>query len=300
VFGDASILIVDDERDNIDVLKLFLMKKGFNVLTALNGPEALRICDEVLPELVILDVMMGGMDGFEVCQRLKSRPDTARIPIIFLSAKAEATEKVKGFQAGGADYVTKPYSFQELEARIISNLLKKRADDELYNRATNDALTGVLNRGSLYDRLQRMSSEDGPLSCVMLDIDHFKKINDTYGHATGDEVLRHVAKVLMASCRQVDAVGRYGGEEFVVAMSGTPLSVAKTVAERIRKAIAGSPVMTDKGEIVVTASLGVALYSRRTGIDDVVDRADKALYHSKQTGRNRVSFEEAGDVKHAG
>ncbi len=305
----ARILIVDDHEDNIELLRVRLESWGFTTSSAMNGQEALERVDESPPDLILLDVMMPVMDGVEVARRVKSNPKLPFIPIIMQTALDSTEDKVEGLEAGADDYITKPIEFPELKARLRSMLRIKRLQEELEERerelleanerlrhvSQTDGLTGLDNRRHLEEQLEQMFAHakrlHEPFSCVMVDLDRFKSVNDTYGHQAGDAVLKQLARLLKNEARdQVDRVGRYGGEEFMLLLPGTVLDAAVTFAERVRKEIETRTFTFDGGTLKRTASFGVAgwPHPRVPNCDALVRAADDALYVAKETGRNRV------------
>jgi diguanylate cyclase (GGDEF)-like protein len=300
-FPPARILIVDDHEDNIELLRARLESRGFECTSARDGVEALAAVEQNPPDLMLLDLMMPRIDGFEVARRIKSNPNLPFIPIIVQTALDGVEHKVEGLTAGADDYITKPINFAELEARVRSMLRIKRlqealerANTELTRLATTDGLTGVYNRGHIEQRLAEMFEHSDrlhePLSCVMFDLDHFKLVNDEYGHPAGDAVLRQFADVLMGVARDIDKVGRYGGEEFMVLLPGPVLEAAVTFAERARLEVEQHLFRTDGTTLRRTVSCGVAGWPH-PGIqhrEHLVRAADDALYVAKALGRNRV------------
>jgi len=260
------------------------------------------------PDLVLLDVMMPEIDGIEVARRVKANDKLPFVPIIMQTALDSTESKVEGLEAGADDYITKPIDFAELKARIRSMLRIKRLQEALEERerelleanerlrevSVTDGLTGLDNRRHLEERLGEMfehaSRLNEPFSCVMCDLDKFKSVNDTYGHQAGDAVLRQLAVILKAEAREIDRVGRYGGEEFMLLLPGTVLDAAVTFAERVRKAIEAHTFTFDGGAINRTSSFGVAgwPHPRVVDSDSLVRAADDALYVAKETGRNKV------------
>ncbi|HKQ53321.1 MAG TPA: diguanylate cyclase [Pyrinomonadaceae bacterium] len=293
------ILVADDEAINRQLIQRRLEREGYRVLTARDGGEAVRLAREELPDLVILDVMMPGMDGLDACRALKEDERTRDIPIIFLSARDETEMKVSGLGLGADDYISKPFEAAELVARVHVRIRLKRERDQLRTsaeeaaeRAMTDALTGLLNRHALTHTLARESAEarryTRPLSCLMVDLDDFKTINDTYGHATGDRVLRQIAAVLREAVRGTDTVFRYGGEEFLVLLPETDLAGAGALGEKIRAAVEGRLFGQSARAFDLTLSIGVASLSGDESGNDMIARADTALYRAKKRGRNRV------------
>ncbi len=297
----ARVLIVDDHRDNLDLLRVRLEAWGYEVDAATNGEEALLAVQDHPPDLMLLDVMMPEMDGNEVARRIKSDARLPFIPIIMQTALDSVAHKVRGLDAGADDYITKPINFDELEARLHSMLRIKRlhvqleaANSELRRMATTDGLTGVFNRRHIEERFHEMFEHawrlHEPLACVIFDLDHFKRVNDTLGHRAGDEVLRQFADLLRQSAREVDRVGRYGGEEFLVILPGTVLDAAVTFAERTRQEVEDTVFSSHEGTLRRTVSGGVAAWPhpRVRSRDDLLKAADDALYVAKSLGRNRV------------
>ncbi|MEO8192816.1 MAG: diguanylate cyclase [Gemmatimonadales bacterium] len=308
VTNRKRILVVDDHEDNVEVLRARLEARGYAVEGAMNGQEALDKVAGWCPDLILLDVMMPDMDGLEVVQRLKADRSLPFIPVIMQTALDSTERMVAGLEAGADDYVTKPINFAELEARVRSLLRIKKLQQELGERekelsqmndrllhiSLTDGLTGVDNRRALEQRLHEMFEHSlrlhEPISCVMSDIDHFKKVNDTYGHAAGDEVLKQFAEILKGEAREIDRVGRYGGEEFLLLLPGTVLDSAVTFAERLRQRVEAHTFSFEGGTLNKTVSLGVAAWPhpRVTGREEMLKAADDALYVAKETGRNRV------------
>lgn len=302
------ILVVDDHEDNVEVLRARLEARGYEVEGATNGQEALDTVSRWCPDLVLLDVMMPDMDGLEVVKRLKADRNLPFIPVIMQTALDSTERMVAGLEAGADDYVTKPINFQELEARVRSLLRIKKLQQEVADRekelsqmndkllhiSMTDGLTGVDNRRALEQRLHEMFEHSlrlhEPIACVMCDIDHFKKVNDTYGHAAGDEVLKQFAEILKDAAREIDRVGRYGGEEFLLLLPGTVLDSAVTFAERVRQRVEENTFSFEGGTLKRTVSIGVASWPhpRLKGREEMLKAADDALYVAKELGRNRV------------
>jgi two-component system cell cycle response regulator len=304
----ARVLIVDDHEDNIELLRARLDSWGFVTESASDGEEALERIESSPPDLILLDVMMPKIDGIEVARRVKGNRSLPFIPIIMQTALDATENKVEGLEAGADDYITKPIDFAELKARVNSMLRIKRLQDALEERerqlleanerlrhmSQTDALTGIDNRRYLEQRIDEMFEHarrlNEPFSCVMCDLDRFKSVNDTYGHQAGDAVLKQFARILRNEVREIDRVGRYGGEEFMLLLPGTVLDAAVTFAERVRKEVEGHTFSFDGTQICRTASFGVSAWPHpRIGNCDVLVRAaDDALYVAKETGRNRV------------
>ncbi len=304
----GRILVVDDHEDNIELLRARLEAWGYQVDSAHDGKQALDLVQASPPDLILLDVMMPTVDGNEVARRIKQNPGLPFIPIIMQTALDSTESKVEGLEAGADDYITKPIEFAELKARLRSMLRIKRLQEELEERerqlleanerlrhmSRTDALTGLENRRSIERHLETMFAHGErlgePLSCVMSDLDRFKSVNDEFGHHAGDAVLKQFAGILTKAAREIDVVGRYGGEEFIVLLPGTVLDAAVTFAERVRKDVESHTFVFDGGSIRRTASFGVAgwPHPRIRACDHIVRSADDALYVAKETGRNRV------------
>jgi diguanylate cyclase (GGDEF)-like protein len=302
------ILIADDSELSLRALDYLLRQCGYTVQVTHDGNEALdALLQPDAPHIAILDWMMPGMDGVEVCRRLRKRKEGRYVYLILVTVRDEAEDLVTGFDAGADDYITKPFSEQELSARLragqrIVDLQSAllQAQEQLREQATHDALTGLWNRGAIMQMLNREISRSArrktPLSIVMGDIDHFKLVNDTHGHLAGDAVLREVARRANDVARGYDSVGRYGGEEFLFVLPHCDSAGVSLVAERMRQRIAEAPAaIGDGATIPITMSLGVATSREGTALDSsaFIGAADAALYRAKQAGRDRV--EVAGD-----
>ncbi|QDU60981.1 Response regulator PleD [Planctomycetes bacterium Pan216] len=288
--------MVDDSVVIQRLVRSRLAADGFEVCTADDGKQALAVVASLKPDVILLDIDMPVLDGYEVCRRLKEESATRLIPVIFLTAQSHTEDKVRALDMGAVDYVTKPFDPIELRARVRSAFRTKYLLDLLEQKAQIDGLTGLYNRSYLerrleqeFDRVQRYQSS---MSCVMIDIDHFKEINDTYGHLFGDLVLNEVADAMRQQVRAVDLVARYGGEEFVVILPEQHLEGASTFSERLRRHVERMRFVHRKGEAKVTVSIGVA--STNELFDptprSLLDLADQALYAAKTRGRNRVCY----------
>ena len=306
--GLARILIVDDHEDNVELLRARLESWGYAAEAAMDGFEALRKVELSPPDLILLDVMMPEIDGIEVARRIKGNNQLPFIPIIMQTALDATENKVEGLEAGADDYITKPIDFAELKARLTSMLRIKRLQEELEERerqlleanerlkhmSQTDGLTGLDNRRHLEERLMEMFEHSKrltePFSCVMCDLDRFKSVNDTYGHQAGDAVLKQFARILKEEVREIDRVGRYGGEEFMLLLPGTVLDAGVTFAERVRKQVEANTFTFEGTSIRRTASFGVSAWPhpRIANCEALMRAADDALYVAKETGRNRV------------
>ncbi|MEX0693097.1 MAG: PleD family two-component system response regulator [Rhodospirillales bacterium] len=292
----SKILIVDDEPLNIEVMSGTLDDLG-EILFATNGAEAIDLSIREKPDIIILDIMMPGMDGFEVCRQLKSMPETASIPIIFATAMTDNADEAKGFEAGAVDYITKPIVAPVVAARVKNHLQLKQYRDHLENIAFIDGLTGIPNRRSFDQHIraewQRGMRSKSELSLLLIDIDYFKPYNDTYGHQAGDACLTLVAKALSSSVhRPGDLVARYGGEEFVCVLPATNLEGASAIGQTLRQAVNFQKIPHKSSSVCghVTISIGAAavLPDPSSEIGDLIGAADAMLYKAKSEGRDRV------------
>jgi diguanylate cyclase (GGDEF)-like protein len=300
----ASVLIADDDPMFRRVLQSWLEKWKYTVISVDNGTDAWSALQEKnAPQMVIIDWMMPGMDGTELCRKLRGQQESRYRYILLITAKDQKQDVVSGLDAGADDYLTKPFDVDELRARVRagSRILELqdaliRAHDKLQFEASHDPLTGLWNRGAILDFLQRESSRhrrtSDPLGLIMADLDHFKQINDTYGHLAGDVVLREVGKRMVRAVRGYDFVGRYGGEEFLIIVPGCGTSALKASAERIRRSVCETPIESDGASLHATVSLGLvsAILGAQEflGLEPFIEAADEALYQAKRKGRNRV------------
>jgi diguanylate cyclase (GGDEF)-like protein len=292
-------LLVDDREENRELLEAILEQEGMRVTSATHGEEGLRLAMMDPPDTILLDVAMPGIDGFEVCRRLQERPETAFVPILFVTAQVLDKESVcKGLAQGAIDYITKPFDPDELAARVRNALRLKEQNDRLRLMALTDPLTGLGNRhiinGRLKSSLARWHRRGEPFGLMIVDVDHFKTVNDTYGHEAGDLVLQRLAGLFQEMARAEDAVGRLGGEEFVILVDHAHGLEAVQAAERLRRRVSHLTVPLDGNVgITVTVSVGV-VSSDDLHADDTeksaLHHADDALYVAKKTGRNRVVY----------
>jgi len=292
----ATVLVVDDAPSNLVILTESL-RSEFDVRIATSGAEALRLVEEAPPDLILLDILMPDMDGYEVCRRLKANPATSNIPIIFLTAKGDVADETLGLSIGAVDYIIKLVSIPIVLARVRTHVELKRRGDLLETLSMRDGLTGIANRRRFDDCLGRAWRQSlrgaTPLSLIMADIDHFKAYNDTYGHLAGDECLRAVATSLASALKRPgDLAARFGGEEFAMVMEETSLGGATHLAETMREAVAGLGMEHRDSSVaaIVTITLGVASAVPRPGLgpDALLRLADYKLYEAKLAGRNRV------------
>lgn len=305
-----KILIADDDPVSCRLLEKLLSKWGYEPITAHNGTEAWEVLEaENAPRLALLDWMMPGMDGPEVCRRVRARSSQSYVYIMLLTANDKVGNLVEGLESGADDYLTKPFHPQELRARLRvglrmleleSSLVEAR--EHLQFKASHDALTSMWNRGAIIELLERELSrglrEGSSVGILLVDVDHFKKINDTWGHLVGDEVLRAVTGRLKSEVRSYDAVGRYGGEEFLVLLPGCDQTKLQKKAEQLRKTADRSPIETSAGPVPVTISVGgvASAACPHCEYEKLLHAADAALYRAKLAGRNRTELAEAADL----
>jgi diguanylate cyclase (GGDEF)-like protein len=302
-----GVLVVEDESDVRDLVTRLAQKMGYTVRAAATGREALRHVGEQPPDIVLLDLMMPEMNGLEFCRIVRADPSLQDLHIIITSAKGTTADKVRGLDLGAADYLTKPFSLAELRARlkvaerIVRSHKELRAQQTRLERlAREDPLTGLSNRRHFEERMQeechRAQRHHHPVAVLLGDIDHFKTINDRYGHAYGDLVLQQVAQTLRHHCRRSDLVARYGGEEFAVLLPETRPEEAEQVAKRLCSAVRALAVPHASGPFHVTISFGIAVIQGRPphGFAELLAKADVALYTAKHNGRDRVEQYPAG------
>jgi diguanylate cyclase (GGDEF)-like protein len=320
-----NILIVDDTPENLTVLRQMLTEAGYRVRPALSGEIALKAVEVDVPDLILLDIMMPGMDGIEVCAKLKSDARTHDVPVLFISALIETEDKVRGFKAGGVDYIIKPFHAAEVLARVETHLALRNLQTKIQNQnlqlvdeieereraekalveanrklellATIDGLTDIPNRRQydlyLQQEWKRLTREQLPIAVILCDIDHFKLYNDEYGHVAGDKCLKQVAHGICRSVkRPADFVARYGGEEFVVIMPDTDIEGAIKVAEEIRKEIGTLKIPHVRSEagrnVSLSMGVGSTLPGRTDGPEGFINEVDQFLYQAKEAGRDRI------------
>jgi len=292
-------LVADDSPASRLLLNALLSTWGYDVVAVEDGDQALAaLRAKDAPALAVLDWVMPGLDGPDVCRLVRAAPQDIRPYLILLTAKDSKEELAAGLDAGADDYVVKPFVPEELRARLgvgkrfvelYTEL--KAVENELTRQAQTDALTGALNRRAIMTELtlqvERARRENSFLSVAMLDIDRFKSINDTYGHASGDEVLVEVVRRISATVRPYDRMGRFGGEEFLLVMPGVNPADSAALADRVRRTVSATPITIGSTQAQVTISAGVAVY-RDQPADVLLTQADDALYEAKRGGRNRV------------
>jgi diguanylate cyclase (GGDEF)-like protein len=292
------VLVADDSAVVRKVLRDRLGEQGWTVREAADGAEALEICREAPPEVVLLDIEMPRLNGYQVLAALKGEPTLEDVPVIFLTARSGGQHVADGLRRGAHDYLRKPFETEELVARVLvarrTRALRdelRRHNAELERLATTDPLTCLFNRRFMADQLDalvgRATRHGAALSTLLIDVDDFKAVNDTHGHATGDAVLREVAARIRARLRREDVCGRWGGEEFLVLLPDTAGDRAAIVAESLRAFVASKPIPAGAAEVRVKISAGVAEWSGESA-DELLRRADAALYEAKAAGRDTV------------
>ncbi len=323
--ANANILVVDDTPANLQLLVGLLKDRGYTVRPAPSGKHALAVAQTQAIDVILLDIMMPEMDGYEVCHRFKAQETTKDIPIIFLSALNDTFNKVKAFEVGGVDYITKPFQAEEVLARVKTHLTIRRLQQELEARkqelearkqelevrkqelearnrelaslVNKDGLTHIANRryfdACLQQEWRRLTREKNHLALIFIDLDHFKNYNDHYGHQAGDDCLKHVAHVFeRVATRPSDVAARYGGEEFVILLPNTNLQGAEHIAEKIREALRQLNIPHAQSTVSssVTCSMGIAciIPNQDFSADTFVAMADEALYLAKSQGRNQI------------
>jgi two-component system cell cycle response regulator len=296
------ILIAEDDALSRTLLERTLQRAGYAVISVENGAQAIaELVKQDAPRLALLDWIMPEMDGVEVCREIRRRKEQAYTYLILLSSRESKEDIVAGLESGADDYLTKPFNVDELKARLRTGHRILELEDHLVEaresmrfQATHDLLTSLWNRGVIVElmthEIMRSRRERSCTAVMMCDIDHFKSVNDQHGHAIGDEVLREVARRLHNSVRSYDMVGRYGGEEFLVALNKCNPGSAISRAENLREKIAGRPIQTANKPVSVTISIGLALSTEFTEctIEEIMHHADMALYAAKAAGRNCV------------
>jgi diguanylate cyclase (GGDEF)-like protein len=323
----ASILVIDDQPGNLTLLQRILTNQGYLVCLETSGITAIATAKNNPPDLILLDIYLPEMDGYDVCRRLKKIDQLKDVPIIFISTLSDVLDKVKAFSVGGIDYITKPFDFEEVLARVKTHLkIRKlqtqleektanleaeiarriKAEEELKRLAALDSLTGINNRRTFFElaeiEMERALRYGNSITLLMMDIDHFKKVNDCFGHLAGDQILINVANLCRKNLRSFDLVARYGGEEFIAMLPRTDLQVGESIAERMRRLVKKKEYNCKQHTITVTMSVGVAEVDRAKPVtlETLIEQADQALYQAKRSGRNRVECWQSAPVSTLG
>jgi diguanylate cyclase (GGDEF)-like protein len=292
----SKVLVIDDDPFSAGLIDSCLRSAGFMSVTCSDPERALEVINGELPDLIILDVVMPKVDGFDLCRRVRSHPALQFTPVIFVTRKGDVEQRVRGLEVGGNDYIAKPFEPQELIARVRSHLIRLAALREV---AIRDGLTRCYNhkyfKVRLAQEIARAKRYQSALTIGMLDVDHFKTVNDSYGHIAGDAVLAHLSGIVVASVRSTDVVGRYGGEEFGLLLVQAGAEEAAIITNRLRERVAGQrfplpelPSGPAALDIPVTVSIGVAQLIDDDDLESLLHRADQALYEAKAAGRNQV------------
>lgn len=287
MYENETILIVDDQKENLDILCDML--EAFDVIPSTNGTDALHIASSEKISLILLDIVMPKPDGFDVCKILKTQEHTKHIPIIFITAKTDEKSISCAFNLGASDYISKPLKRVEVIARVKTQLALKQTIEKLEFLASRDSLTKLYNRRKFFELALPLFKETDELFLVMIDVDHFKKINDTYGHDMGDVVLKTMTHVINSMLPEGTIFARIGGEEFVAILQAPSCETVRSHFETIKNAVATTPFTQGAIHTTCTISIGIAHKNDTTKtLDDLLKQADLALYEAKDQGRNRI------------
>lgn len=301
-----KILLIDDTPVNLEIAGKILEKENYDIYIAESGYTALKLIEDTDFDLILLDIMMPEMDGFETYKKMKEHKKFNDVPVIFFTAKVDIESVINGFELGAVDYIRKPFNGLELKARVRTHVELKKMREELEEKnkslayaydkleiiATTDPLTKLFNRREITKKLEeeqiRYERNNKPFSIIIADIDLFKKVNDTYGHNCGDFILKSVADILKNTSRKQDSVSRWGGEEFLLLLPETDTDGATSLAEKLRLKIESSIFDYDEFQVKVTLTFGVNVYDKIQNLDSLISKADSALYEGKQKNRNCV------------
>jgi diguanylate cyclase (GGDEF)-like protein len=287
-----KLLVIDDSPTVASLIQLRLAAEPIDISTTTDAATGLTMASEKRPDLILLDTDLQGNDGYAVCRELKSRAETMSIPVIFLAGAADSEEKLRGLALGAVDYLEKPFDTAELKARVCSSLKTKYLLDLLSTKAQIDVLSGLWNRSFFESRLSAEMSlarrTTAPLSILLVDVDHFGRINSAHGHLAGDEAVRLIGHLIADTVRAEDVVCRHGGEKFAIILPNTAADRAVVVAERIRQRMAATPLEIGEATVTVSASFGVA--AATVDVETTTRQADEALIRAKRNGRNRIEI----------
>jgi diguanylate cyclase (GGDEF)-like protein len=299
MLNKKNILIIEDDKDSRELLKIYLTKWGYNVFSSFTGNNVTETIQKENIQFALIDWVLNESSGIEICKLIRKEFTDRYIYIIIITGKKTKDDVIEALSEGADDYLMKPFNFEELKVRLKSgervirhhNLLKN-SYEVLYKESRLDPLTRIFNRKTilekLYNEFERAVRAGDELSVIMCDIDLFKKINDTYGHLTGDAVLKEIGKILNMSLRKYDSAGRYGGEEFLLILPHTNISTAESVAVRIKETLNQSPLKIDNFSVKVTMSFGISCSCGIKEMSKLIENADRALYSAKNSGRNNI------------
>ena len=305
--GSVNVLVVDNDPAVLDDLSALMRRWGYDTRTAQSGMEALEtlLTSDMSTQIVVANWDMAEMDGMELCKRLRNNPLMPYCFIVLIGEHTESEDIVRGLDAGADDFLVSPYNPDELQSRIRAGVrilkLNQRLEDanrRLQIMASTDVLTGLMNRGAvlnvLHDEVARAQRQQIPLAVAMIDIDHFKELNDEYQHVAGDQILREFSHCLKSGLRTYDSVGRYGGEEFIIIMPHIPKKACQDAMERLRMEVEETTFLENTHKVKLTASFGVSwgIPEEVTQSELFIRKADAILYHVKEHGRNDVNFDE--------
>ncbi len=292
-----KILVIDDNRMNVRILSDILETEEYHVFSLLDATKVVETVLLIQPDAILLDIVMPRIDGIEVCSILQNKDETKNIPIIMVTSITDSAILRKAFDIGAFDYIKKPFDHIEVIARLKSAIRYYEQQKELEILARKDGLTNLYNHRTIMELMekefQKAIRDQFSIAFLMFDIDYFKKVNDTYGHSTGDRVLKHVGNLLQASPKLSDLIGRYGGEEFCIILSGQSFENVLTYSERLRKSIETQHFSSENIRIRVTASIGIS-YKKPlldASVNDIIITADQKLYSAKKNGRNRIEYQ---------
>ncbi|MGA1845536.1 GGDEF domain-containing response regulator [Deferribacter abyssi] len=291
-----KVLVADDDKDAREVLSAFLSKLNYKVYEASNGIDAFELIKNNNISIALIDWIMPGLNGVDLCQKIRELNLNHYVYVIIVTGKSDKDDTLEALHKGADDYIVKPFSFKELKVRLFSaeRIIKlenklKEAYEKLYNETIHDFLTGILNRRSIINELNNLYRQpEVEIGLIIIDIDNFKNINDTYGHLVGDEVLKDISRIISQTLRKTDFVGRYGGEEFLVILPYLNINESYKIAERIRKNIENNSFHIGNLELKITVSLGVSSVKKYENLNDALEAADKALYNAKKSGKNKT------------